>query len=459
MEVAVATLLFMGVSVAMGQVDTPLVPGQRTTSDVRVQNTGDVVDQVELDVVGEVAEWAHVEPHTINLLPGEEKSAQLVFQTPRSFRVTEGNAAYALRAMSREDTEGSVVQEGVVAIGAFSQVVGEMLPRTSTGKRSARHEVALDNLGNHPELVSIDASDPDLKLDFRIEPVNLEIPAGSASFVKIRVKPRRTFLRGANQTIPFEVTATPEEGEAVVLPGAMLQTSILPPWFFKAVAALVVAAVALVILWFTLFKPTIESAAREVAEDETEQLAEAIVAASDKSDQANQAAAQAAEDAAEAEQEAKSADKAATRAQKSAERVEEVGGTSATTLNAANATDYRVTTDVPPEGGFRNEVREVPPRTTVWISDLVLQNPAGDTGRLRIQRGEEILLVFGLENFRDLDYHFIQPAKFVTDAPIVVSVDCKNPTDNCTPSVYLSGQSIEKKQKKQQPTAQPAGQD
>jgi hypothetical protein len=71
---------------------------------------------------------------------------------------------------------------------------------------------------------------------------------------------------------------------------------------------------------------------------------------------------------------------------------------------------------------------------------MLLQNPDGDTGTLRIQRGDDVLLAFGLENFRDLDYHFIQPVRFTEDEPVVVSVDCRNTTpDDCTPAVYFSG--------------------
>jgi hypothetical protein len=53
-------------------------------------------------------------------------------------------------------------------------------------------------------------------------------------------------------------------------------------------------------------------------------------------------------------------------------------------------------------------------------------------------------MVFGLENFRDLDYHFLQPVAFTKDTPIVVSVDCTNATEHCTPSVYFAGRVVKK---------------
>ena len=60
------------------------------------------------------------------------------------------------------------------------------------------------------------------------------------------------------------------------------------------------------------------------------------------------------------------------------------------------------------------------------LTDLVLQNPQGDTGRLRVKRGDEVLYETALENFRDLDFHYVAPYIF-EGKDLVVEVDCKNP--------------------------------
>jgi hypothetical protein len=424
----------MGVSVEIDGVTAPVVPGQRATRGVWLRNTGAIVDQFELDIVGDASTWANVEPATVNLLPGEEQRAQIVFDPPRSSRVSQGPVSFALRVMSREDTAGSAVHESVVDVAPYTQMAGELVPRTSTGSRTGRHELALDNLGNKPELVSVSASDQDRLLRFRVFPANPTLLPGTATFVKIQARPKRRFVSGPNKTIPFEVTATPSAGDSVVLPGALVQTALLPKWFFKAVALAAVAAIALIVLWLAVLKPTVESTAEAVAEDHTQELAKAIEDANAKSEEASA-------DAGQAQQDAQSAQQSADKAQDAANSA--AAGHGGANLDPAEATDFRVTTDVPTAGGFVDQPFPVPAKHTFWISDLVLQNPEGDTGTLRIQRGDDVLLVFGLQNFRDLDYHFIQPAKFDPTAPILVSVDCKNqPAKNCTPSVYFSGQSI-----------------
>jgi hypothetical protein len=438
----------MGVAVVMQSTEVPVEPGAESTVDVRIRNTGSIVDQFELDLVGDAATWAHVVPGSVNLMPGEESTAQIVFTPPRSSRVTEGLVSFALRVMSREDTDGSAVQESVVAIAPYSQVVGEILPRTSSGSRVGRHELALDNLGNHPELVTVSAADPDLKLKFRIEPVNVTIEPGTAVFVRIQARPRRRFLRGPNVTIPFTVTATPAGTEPVVLPAAMLQSSILPPWFLKALALLLAAALALVVLWFTVFKPAVRSTATEAAQEETAKLDKKVDDASAQAQQANDnteaaqsAAAQAGDKAQDAAKKAKAAQQSANKAEKSSKTVQKVvkdGGGTTATLNPADALDQNI--PAPTAAGSSKQIPFSQPKGVLWVSDLVLQNPNGDNGTVEIRRGTETLLTFGLQNFRDVDYHFIQPAQFTKKSPFTVFVNCTNVGTRCTPAVYLSGQ-------------------
>jgi hypothetical protein len=76
------------------------------------------------------------------------------------------------------------------------------------------------------------------------------------------------------------------------------------------------------------------------------------------------------------------------------------------------------------------------------IGDLVLQNPRGDTGFLRIRLGDDIVLETGLANFRDLDYHYVNPLHVAGGVPVVVEVNCGAPgagAPRCTPSVSFSG--------------------
>jgi hypothetical protein len=79
-------------------------------------------------------------------------------------------------------------------------------------------------------------------------------------------------------------------------------------------------------------------------------------------------------------------------------------------------------------------------QTILNVSDLVLQNPMGDSGILQVRAGNTALLEFGLDNFRNLDLHYVQQLVFTTKAPLVLAVECLNTTaTNCTAAVSFSG--------------------
>ena len=82
----------------------------------------------------------------------------------------------------------------------------------------------------------------------------------------------------------------------------------------------------------------------------------------------------------------------------------------------------------------------VPANETLDVSDVVLQNPQGDTGELQVRAGSTTLIQLGLANFRNIDYHFVKPMVFTTAAPLVLAVQCQNPGGKaCADKLSFSG--------------------
>ena len=138
----------MGASVTLVTPAVAVEPGQTISIDIRVRNTGTVVDEFVLDVLGDAAGWAVVEPGSISLFPGAEGTAKAVFSPPRVASTPAGIVPFGLRARSREDPAGSAVEEGSVEVGAFQSPFAELVPRTSRGSGSGSHDLAVDNRGN-----------------------------------------------------------------------------------------------------------------------------------------------------------------------------------------------------------------------------------------------------------------------------------------------------------------------
>lgn len=434
----------MAVAVRLPDTGVATDPGSESVCEVRIRNTGQVVDQFMVELVGDPQAWTEVEPATVNLLPGAEELIRLTFRPPRSATVHAGEMPFGVRVRSREDPGSSRVEEGVLVVAPFDELVTELVPRTSRGRRTGRHELILDNNGNHATTVEILAADPDRLLEFRVAPPTLDLAPGTATFVTLRAQPKKRFLRGPNRTLPFQTYVTTEGMEPKTADGAMLQEPLLPDGTMKALALVLVVALALAAFWYAVLRPQVRSEATKAAREQTSRQTASLAAdASTAKKQAGQARTQASH-AAEAAAEAKQA--AGLSPSPAPGGVSNSSSGTLTNSNPKTATDFRITSSVAPgpTGQFHTEAFQLPKRKVLWITDMVLQNPSGDSGTLQIRRGSTVLFVFGLENFRDVDYHFVQPLRFTAKDPVTLAVDCQNPgTTKCTPSAYFDGQLVE----------------
>src|SRR5437899_2520523 len=173
-----------------------VTPGGEAVTEVRIRNSGTVVDQFTLEVLGDASAWAIVEPSLVPLFPGAEAVARVRFKPPKSSSVLAKAIPFAVRVKSREDARASLVEEGVVEVGSFNETSAELVPRTAKGRTHGRAQLALDNRGNIRVNARLTAADPDRKLNFTITPPALTAEPGTASFASIRINPRQRYLSG-----------------------------------------------------------------------------------------------------------------------------------------------------------------------------------------------------------------------------------------------------------------------
>jgi hypothetical protein len=430
----------MGVTAHLNNPRLGVEPGGETACEVQVRNAGSVVDQFTVDVVGFARDWAVIEPPTINLFPGAEATARVVFRPPRSPEVQAGPVPFGVRVLSREDPRGSVVEEGVVEVAPFADLKVELLPSRSRGRRSVRPQLAVDNNGNRPVAAEVIAVDPENELQIRVDPPTLQAEPGTTTLVKTRIKPNKRFLKGPPQTHPFQVLVVPDGGEAVTADGVMTQEQLLPKWLLPVAAALAALAVVGLVLWLTLVRPAIKSLARE-------QAAQQVKAVSDQAKKADDTANAAKQTADEAKQTAQQGGGGTPTSGTPKPTASGGAGGGNAALNTGTPTTFRVAVvaNKVTDGSFTSTTFTAPSHLRMNIFDLLLQNPRGDTGILQIKQGDKVLLEEGLANFRDSDQHFQVPMFFDKDQALVVSVNCTQPgpgATTCTPAVLFSGRLV-----------------
>ena len=412
----------MGATATLRDSVLAVEPGGQAQTEIRVRNDGAVVDQFKLDVVGDASSWVTVEPASLSLFPGAEETARITFKPPRAATTPAGPMPFGVRVLSKEDVAGSAVEEGSLNIGAYIDPFAELVPRTSRGSRSATHEIAIDNRGNARLNGELTASDPDQQLGFEIEPPTVLVEPGTAGFAKVRVKPTQSFLRGPNKSRAFSLVLQPAGGTPIALDGTMLQEAILPPWFMKALVGILSALVALILFWFLVLRPSIESAASQAVEKPIAQLQSSVNNALSAGGLPTIAP----------------AGGSPTATPAGPTPTPAPGTTAAPTATAGPPTIAGLGTPI--DGRLDRTVQVFQAAGSVFITDLIFANPNGRSGQVVLRRNNSQLITLRLENFRDLDFHFVTPIFLSAGQSLVLALTCEvSKAEDCDPSLFYSG--------------------
>jgi hypothetical protein len=251
----------MGVSAVLRPATITVDPGRSARCLIYLRNTGQIVDQFVLSVVGDMSGWARLRPDVVNILPNEESVVELLIAPPMSPEVPAGDHPFAIRIASKEDAAGSVVYEGLAIVTRFVRLNVEIVPHTTRGRWFGRHTVAVDNLGNFPLRVTPAPTDPDLLLKFHVRPRSPVAEPGTATMLRVWPRPVRTFWRGPDRKVPFKVDIVPEVGKAIGVDAALVQRPLLPRRFFMLISLLVMLLFVLLLVVTTILQKQPQSMA------------------------------------------------------------------------------------------------------------------------------------------------------------------------------------------------------
>jgi hypothetical protein len=236
----------------------PIAPGGVATAQVRVRNTGQVVEQFGLELIGPVAAWAVLEPTELRLFPGVDGEAVVRLQPPRDATVPAGAATFGVRVTPVGDPASAVVEEGTVTVGGFSAISADISPRNVDGN-SATHTITVRNAGNAATSVSLSYADPDERTAGSLQPAELQVAGGDESTATLKVAPRGGKRKTAAR-LGYQVHVRPADGMPVTLDASLTRAGKRRKW--PLVAAVIVLLVGVVA--FTALRPKVESAAIEI---------------------------------------------------------------------------------------------------------------------------------------------------------------------------------------------------
>ncbi|PZS34839.1 MAG: hypothetical protein DLM59_03945 [Pseudonocardiales bacterium] len=180
-------------------------PAGEVSCEIRVRNLGTVVDRFQLELQGAPGPWAVIEPAALSLFPDTESTAMIRFRPPRSPRVPAGPTQFRVRTVSSTAPEVFALVDGMVDVRPFTVLEARIMPQTSGGTQRAEHRLIVDNQGNAPVRLVLEASDPDGALDLRVDPPVLTVAAGATGVTAVAVAALRQLPGGTAQPRPFAV--------------------------------------------------------------------------------------------------------------------------------------------------------------------------------------------------------------------------------------------------------------
>jgi hypothetical protein len=479
------------------ETELPVDPGKEAVARFSVRNTGDDVDNFTFRVIGEPARWTKTGIRVVggadgerlageaapelDLLPDARGEVEVFFRPPDEDHTVPAPglvpygllvSAYELDERQQRVQTVAALEEGLLNVGRFHKRSAALLPRTSRGRRSGTHRLAVDNYGNTTATATLAAEDAENLLEVTFSPRVLVIPPDQVGFTKVKVRPRRKFLLGPPRAAPFKVHVTfaadPGDTPAVTAAGQIppvdglhMQRSIIPVVMLP-IAALVAAGV---ILW-AIFKPRVEPLAPQVTQAQQAAAAQQVaVNGNTIARRANRLTARAINtahhDAAAAQKQAKDA---AQQAQENAQKTQQQAtkATNAATNAGAQASKATSTANkalqaaTPPFGGtpFAQPLALPPgcssscatpqpltaqpfPAQTFYVSDVVVGNPGTGKGTLTLTLGGKPVLVEPIASGSTADFKPVTPLLVQGDKSLAARVSCSQ--GPCTPSVFVSG--------------------
>ncbi|MFG2884126.1 hydrolytic protein [Streptomyces sp. NPDC048297] len=398
-----------------------VTPGGTASTSLTVRNDSDIVEAYTLEVVGDCAAWATVEPERVSLYPGTSETVTVLLNPPRSPRVRAGDVPLGVRVLPAEHPESVRVPETTVHVEAFSELRTELAPRRRRGWLRGRYRTAVRNEGNTPARVTFTPEQAGEELRFGFAPAELTLEPGESAQTRLRVRTGKPVWFGRPVVWPFTVRAadseaTEDSGRPEILVRPPLEAEFVQiPVFPKWLLALLAAVIALLVAWFALVRPAVRSAAREAADKVVHPRP--TPGASQNGATPGTGPGQG----------------TGTGSQPGGQSSAAPGGSGSGGGGGgggelAGAQQSSATIDLQSDAGQTKTGTYVVPAGTIFgVTDIVVANFQGDEGVMTITFGDRKITTIALETFRNQDYHWVTPIKIPENATVTVKVTCAKP--------------------------------
>jgi hypothetical protein len=225
-----------------------VAPGGEGSCEVLLESRAETSEHYDIELTGEAASWAVVDPASVELAPAGTGAARVTFR-PAASMAPGGELPFVVKVASRERPEAPALVPGRIQVGAgvsapapshvsMPALSVQLRPETSKGRSRAEHMLIVQNLGAHSVTSEPAVTGSDSGIAITFDPPSAAVPAGGTVAMRVRVRPREGLWFGRREH-PFRLLAA--DGAEVA--GIMVQRPRVPVWLALALV-LVLGAIA-----------------------------------------------------------------------------------------------------------------------------------------------------------------------------------------------------------------------
>lgn len=389
--------------------EVPIAPGEPTLATLTVVNLGEFTETFAIVPSGLAAGWVTIRPASVTLFGGSQEQVQVEINPPLLPSTTAGATALTMRVIPQGEPDDVASTETTLQIAASYDRRITMLQPAQRARRKAVYEVMIDNHGNTHASCRMRLADHTGRVEADFDPPAIGVEPGASTLVKMKVHSNRLQWERRSRTVQFTVEAEQSGCPTATGTGTFVQAPVVPERFWGRLVSMALLGGALAGVWFGVIRPEIRNVARDEA---TKAVASAPVASAP---------------------------------------VDNGAASSTTTTLPSQPTGQdqlvgvseRLTVQAP-IGSTIIDSFTVPEGQTLLLTDVLLQNPYFDGGKVVLLRGTDVLFEWNLDNIQiDAPNAVVSPLELAGGTQLSFSVTCSTVGDptlgQCQPGLLFSG--------------------
>ena len=181
---------------------------------LQVQNLGEVVDKLSVEIAGLEETWYSRSASSIALMPQATDQVQIMFKPPKRKGIKARIYPFAITVRSESAAEEATSVLGQLEVLPLVEFKLGVHPYRVSCRRKGTFRISIANTGVSDANFILDATDLDEGLRFRFKNDNPEVTAWKTLEVPMIARPKRGSMIGERKR--YDITVTANAGEGIV---------------------------------------------------------------------------------------------------------------------------------------------------------------------------------------------------------------------------------------------------